>query len=138
MSRQARSVVVGNAGLLPGGFTLLPGARLDDGLLDVGILAPSSPLGWARVGYRIMAGTGHEDFRPGMRGARVLLALGIVQISGHDAGTETQAARQADVIVRILEPARRAISDKTARDEQDHCYEDNSVVADRDFAEIHG
>ena len=63
LRRQARSVVVGNAGVLPGGFTLLPGARLDDGLLDVGILAPSSPLGWARVAYRIMAGTGHEDLR---------------------------------------------------------------------------
>ena len=63
LRRQARSVVVGNAGLLPGGFTLLPGARLDDGLLDVGILAPSSPLGWARVAYRIMASTGHEDLR---------------------------------------------------------------------------
>jgi diacylglycerol kinase family enzyme len=63
LRRQARSVVVGNAGLLPGGFTLLPGARLDDSLLDVGILAPSSPLGWARVAYRIMAGTGHEDLR---------------------------------------------------------------------------
>jgi len=63
LTRRARSVVVGNAGLLPGGFALLPGARLDDGLLDVGILAPSSPLGWARVGYRIMAGSGREDVR---------------------------------------------------------------------------
>jgi len=35
--------------------------RLDDGLLDVGILAPSSPLGWARVAYRIMAGSRYED-----------------------------------------------------------------------------
>src|SRR6266566_3957129 len=41
LARQARCVVVGNAGLLPGGFILLPQARLDDGLLDVGILAPS-------------------------------------------------------------------------------------------------
>ena len=40
LRRRARCVVVANAGLLPGGFTLLPGARLDDGLLDVGILAP--------------------------------------------------------------------------------------------------
>jgi diacylglycerol kinase family enzyme len=63
LTRQARSVVVGNAGLLPGGFALLPDARLDDGLLDVGILAPSSPLGWARVAYRIMAGSRHEDRR---------------------------------------------------------------------------
>ncbi len=63
LTRRARAVVVGNAGLLPGGFTLLPGARLDDGLLDVGILAPSSPLGWARVAYRIMASSGREDMR---------------------------------------------------------------------------
>ena len=49
LARQARCVVVGNAGLLPGGFTLLPRARLDDGLLDVGILAPAGPAagcGW--------------------------------------------------------------------------------------------
>jgi diacylglycerol kinase family enzyme len=63
LRRRARSVVVGNAGLLPGGFALLPGARLDDGVLDVGILAPSSPLGWARVGYRVIARSRHEDRR---------------------------------------------------------------------------
>jgi diacylglycerol kinase family enzyme len=63
LTRRARSVVVGNAGLLPGGFALLPGARLDDGVLDVGILAPSSPLGWARVGYRVMTGSRHDDRR---------------------------------------------------------------------------
>jgi diacylglycerol kinase (ATP) len=55
----ARSVVVGNAGLLPGGFVLLPGARLDDGQLDVGILAPSSQLDWGRVAYRVMTGSRH-------------------------------------------------------------------------------
>ena len=57
----ARSVVVGNAGLLPGGFVLLPGARLDDGHLDVGILAPSSPLDWGRVGYRVLTGRHRAD-----------------------------------------------------------------------------
>jgi diacylglycerol kinase family enzyme len=61
LRRQARSVVVGNAGLLPGGFRLLPEARLDDGLLDVGILAPASPLGWARVAYRVLAASRHDD-----------------------------------------------------------------------------
>jgi diacylglycerol kinase family enzyme len=55
LRRRARCVVVANTGLLPGGFVLLPGARLDDGLLDVGILAPSGPLGWVRVAGRILA-----------------------------------------------------------------------------------
>ena len=48
LTRLARSVVVGNVGLLPGGFALLPDARLDDNVLDVGILAPASPVGWCR------------------------------------------------------------------------------------------
>jgi diacylglycerol kinase family enzyme len=59
LARRARCVVVGNAGLLPGGFVLLPRARLDDGALDVGILAPSGPAGWLRVAYRVLTGSGH-------------------------------------------------------------------------------
>jgi diacylglycerol kinase family enzyme len=57
---RARSVVVANAGLLPGGFTLLPRARLDDGLLDVGILAPSGAWDWIRLAGRVLA----RDRRP--------------------------------------------------------------------------
>jgi len=60
LCRRARSVVVANAGLLPGGFTLLPGARLDDGLLDVGILAPSGAWDWIRLAGRALA----RDRRP--------------------------------------------------------------------------
>ena len=56
----ARSVVAGNAGLLPGGFVLLPAARLDDGQLDVGILAPASLLDWGRVAHRILTGSRRE------------------------------------------------------------------------------
>jgi diacylglycerol kinase (ATP) len=52
--RTARSVTVGNSGSLPGGFAIMPAARLDDGLLDVVILAPAGPLGWAGVGYRVL------------------------------------------------------------------------------------
>ena len=63
LQRAARCVVVGNAGLLPGGFPLLPDARPDDGLLDVGILAPVSLAGWARVGYRVLTRSRHDDHR---------------------------------------------------------------------------
>ena len=61
LRRRARCVVVANAGLLPGGFTLLPGARLDDGLLDVGILAPSGTWGWVQVAGRVLASGRRQD-----------------------------------------------------------------------------
>src|SRR5262245_950447 len=59
----ARSVVAGNAGLLPGGFVLLPAARLDDGQLDVGILAPASLLDWGRVAHRVLTGSRREGWQ---------------------------------------------------------------------------
>jgi diacylglycerol kinase family enzyme len=61
LGRQARCVVVGNVGLLPGGFVLLPEARPDDGLLDVGILAPAGPFGWLRVSWRVLTRSRHDD-----------------------------------------------------------------------------
>jgi diacylglycerol kinase family enzyme len=57
--RRAQSVVVGNVGILPGGFALFPGASLDDGLLDVGILTPKGLLGWASVARWVVAGKHH-------------------------------------------------------------------------------
>jgi YegS/Rv2252/BmrU family lipid kinase len=59
--REARSVVVGNSGLLPGGFSLLPAARVDDGLLDVGVLAPQGALGWPRLATRVLTRSRHQD-----------------------------------------------------------------------------
>jgi diacylglycerol kinase family enzyme len=61
LRRRARSVVVANAGLLPGGFTLLPAARLDDGLLDVGILAPSGGWDWVRLAGQVLARGRRQD-----------------------------------------------------------------------------
>ena len=61
VEREARSVVVGNSGLLPGGFSLLPDALLDDGLLDVGVLAPHGPLGWPRLATRVLRHRRRQD-----------------------------------------------------------------------------
>ena len=52
--RRARCVVVGNVGLLPGGFRLLPEAGVDDGWLNVAILAPSGGLGWVGGAGRVL------------------------------------------------------------------------------------
>jgi diacylglycerol kinase family enzyme len=57
----AQTVAVGNLGLLPGGFVLLPDARMDDGKLDVAILAPAGLPGWASIGIRVVAASRHDD-----------------------------------------------------------------------------
>ena len=70
--RQARSVAVGNSGALPGGFPIMPDARLDDGMLDV--LDPRAG-GPARLGQRRLPRAGPQPPRrpaagavPGARG----------------------------------------------------------------------
>lgn len=61
VEREARAVVTGNSGLLPGGFSLLPDALLDDGMLNVGVLAPHGPLGWPRLAARVLTHSRHQD-----------------------------------------------------------------------------
>jgi YegS/Rv2252/BmrU family lipid kinase len=83
--RQAQSVTVGNSGALPGGFPIVPAARLDDGLLDVVVLAPASVVGWADVGLRVLVRSRREDARLARYQARR------VEIS-----TESELPRQVD------------------------------------------
>ncbi len=47
--RRIRSVMVGNCGKIMGGVEIFPDAKVDDGILDVVILAPAGKLGWLPV-----------------------------------------------------------------------------------------
>lgn len=55
LTTRAQSVVVGNVGVMPGGFGIFPGARMDDGFLDVGVLFPKSVLGWALMARTVLS-----------------------------------------------------------------------------------
>lgn len=117
LHRQARCVVVGNAGLLPGGFVLLPDARPDDGLLDVGILAPAGPFGWPRVAWRVLTRSHHDDGvleRHKARSVEIASAERLPrQADGELIGTAdslTVALAPGGLLVRVPEGRRRRLA----------------------------
>jgi diacylglycerol kinase family enzyme len=59
--RTARSVIAANCGLLPGGFTILPASKPDDGVLDIGVLAPHGPFGWVTLTGHVLRGDGRLE-----------------------------------------------------------------------------
>ena len=52
-SMNVHTIIIGNCGVLPGGFLLMPDARPDDGILDVAALRPRGPFGWAKVWRKV-------------------------------------------------------------------------------------
>jgi len=70
--RKARTVVVGNVGSLQAGIPLLPDALIDDGRLDVVVIAPQHTVGWLRLVLRVLRRTRRTDERlDRMTGRRV-------------------------------------------------------------------
>lgn len=60
---KARTVVVGNVGFLQGGIPLLPDAEIDDGRLDVVVVAPKRFIGWLSIVARVVTRRKTNDKR---------------------------------------------------------------------------
>ncbi|KAA1424970.1 phosphatase PAP2 family protein [Mumia zhuanghuii] len=60
---RALTVVVGNVGFLQGGLPLLPDAEIDDGQIDVVVIAPPHKFAFLRVGLRLIARRKRTDER---------------------------------------------------------------------------
>ncbi len=75
-SQHSRMVVVGNCGELTGGTTLMPDARVDDGILDTVLVAPTGVVGWASAILDVVTRhrRGHRSLRR-LTGPRVEVRL---------------------------------------------------------------
>lgn len=106
--RRVRTVVVGNCGKLPGGIELMPGAQVDDGLLDTISIAPRRAVDWGRVALRILGRARHgvritEHFRSARVGIRADEPQA-VQLDGDPVGTARHVemwVEPAGLIVRV-------------------------------------
>lgn len=73
-----RTVLIANVGMLVAGLNLIPEAEGDDGLLDVLVIDPSSPLDWARTTAGVLRGKGADGdpSRTHLRGREVVVSTG--------------------------------------------------------------
>jgi diacylglycerol kinase family enzyme len=100
LTRRARSVTVANSGALPGGFVILPDARIDDGVLDVLILAPSGPAGWVQVGMRVAVHSRACDQQLERHRAREVAIHADVELPRQIDGEVVTSGRSLTVAVR--------------------------------------
>ena len=74
MHYRARTVVIGNVGAITAGIPLIPDARIDDGLVDVVVIAPVRTWGWLALLWRVLTRRRRTDHRlDRMRGRNVVL-----------------------------------------------------------------
>lgn len=109
--RKVRSVLFANCGQLPGGINFVPGALIDDGVLDVVVVSPRSALGWVAMAGKVVFQ--HKNRLPVIdfyRSQRLIIRTVMpveTQIDGDPSGPATQVKVSVEpkaVLVRVAAP----------------------------------
>jgi diacylglycerol kinase (ATP) len=110
--RKIRSVLFANCGLIPGGIDFIPGAMIDDGMLDVVVMSPRSAIGWLAMYTKIVLK--HKRNLPVMtyyRSGKVTIRSAepmATQIDGDPSGEATTVTVQVapgSLLVRVKDGA---------------------------------
>lgn len=103
---RARTVVIGNVGFLQGGLPLLPDAQIDDGLLDVVVLAPKRFLGWLAIIVRVLGRQRRTNAKLGrMTGRKVVIRAEKptpMQLDGDPIGEGTEITAEVQPGVLLI------------------------------------
>jgi diacylglycerol kinase (ATP) len=111
-ARKIRSVLFANCGLIPGGIDFIPGAMIDDGMLDVVVMSPRSAIGWLAMYTKIVLK--HKRNLPVMtyyRSGKVTIRSAepmATQIDGDPSGEATTVTVQVapgSLLVRVRDGA---------------------------------
>jgi diacylglycerol kinase (ATP) len=90
IKRRAHLIVVGNVGFLAANIQLIPGARADDGMLDVLVASPRTLRDWVRLTTRVLTRRKQPDDQlDRLRGHRVTIMVDEpdqVQLDGDTVG----------------------------------------------------
>ncbi|WP_285727097.1 diacylglycerol/lipid kinase family protein [Psychromicrobium xiongbiense] len=106
--RKVRSVLFCNCALLPGGIDFVPGALIDDGVLDVVVISPRSAVGWLAVTGKVLfqhrRGLPVIDFQQSQRAVVRSATPQQVQVDGDPAGQATKVTVRVEplsLLVRV-------------------------------------
>jgi diacylglycerol kinase family enzyme len=93
------SLLIGNAGWLPGNLSLMPDAKLDDGLLDLAFVGPRRFWNWIDFWGRV--GFANENIRPNKFGRQLMDATANVKTIENLAGSRIRVQPERAVHLQL-------------------------------------
>lgn len=110
-TEKIRSIVAGNCGKLQGGITLLPEAELDDGILDVIVIAPKNAAQWIGVAASIIGRNKRKGIHTEIHRCKEIVIESEeeieVQLDGDAVGSSTYLAMQVEEHALTMRTATR-------------------------------